>query len=83
MELKKYTPFIFPAIALIIVALLAWRWYDLRTQRDQMENTPVEVEQLTEEEVEIIRGVDGATEVELETPSDEADQPATASGQIR
>ena len=67
MNLKKYYPFIFPAIALIIVAFLAFRWYNLRTQRDQVaEQSEVQIENLTEEEQQIVQGTDGAETVDLE-----------------
>ena len=70
MNLKKYYPFIFPAIALIIVAFLAFRWYNLRTQRDQgPDQGEVQIENLTEEEQEIVQGTDGAETVDLEGES--------------
>jgi hypothetical protein len=59
--MKKFYPYILPTIALIIVGFLAYRWYDLRTQRDG-EITPfaegVEIENLSETEADrVIRGV--------------------------
>lgn len=67
MNLKKYYPFIFPAIALIIVAFLAFRWYNLRTQRDQApEQEELQIENLTEEEQEIVQGAQGAQTVQLQ-----------------
>lgn len=59
--MKKFYPFILPTIALAIVAALAFRWYNLRTQRDG-EITPfgegVEIENLSEVEAErVMKGV--------------------------
>jgi hypothetical protein len=78
MKLKKYYPFIFPTIALLLVLFLAFRWYNLRTKRQQgQEEQQVEIENLTEEEMEqIVQGTDDVETVELEGG-------ATASGQIR
>lgn len=59
--MKKIYPYILPTIALFIVALLAFRWYNIRTQRDG-EITPfgegVEIENLSEVEAErVLKGV--------------------------
>ncbi len=77
-NLKKYYPYIFPAIALLLVLFLAFRWYNLRTQRDQTPtNGQVEIENLTpEEQEEIVQGANDTTTVNLEGE-------ATASGQVR
>lgn len=58
--MKKIYPYIFPAIALILVIFLTWRWYRLRTQRGG-EITPlaegVEIENLSQEEMDkILKG---------------------------
>ncbi|MEA2056224.1 MAG: hypothetical protein U9O78_00700 [Patescibacteria group bacterium] len=78
MKLKKYYPFIFPTIALLLVLFLAFRWYNLRTQRSQEDQqNQVQIENLTEEEVEgIVKGTEDVETVDLEGG-------ATASGQIR
>ncbi len=78
MKLKKYYPFIFPTIALLLVLFLAFRWYNLRTKRQQeQEEQQVQIENLTEEEMDqIVQGTDDVETVELEGG-------ATASGQIR
>ncbi len=68
MKFKKYYPFIFPAIALILVLFLAFRWYNLRTQRNQQEEqeSPL-IENLTEEEMEqIVQGDESVQTIELE-----------------
>lgn len=52
--MKKFLPFVFPAIATVIVLLLAWRWFSLRTQKDDT-SAPfaegVEIENLSQSEV--------------------------------
>ena len=79
MNLKKYYPFIFPAIALVIVAFLAFRWYNLRTQRDQApEQSELQIENLTEDEQDIVQGTDGAETVELQGEGE-----TISTGQVR
>lgn len=78
--MKKFYPYILPTIALVIVVLLAFRWYNLRTQRDG-EITPfgegVEIENLSEVEADrVLRGV-GDFETAPLTGSEEAQ------GQVR
>jgi hypothetical protein len=78
MNFKKYSPFIIPIISLFLVLFLAFRWYNLRTQRDQ-DNLfdEVEIENLTEED-QIVIGAPDASTIQLE-PEDED----LASGQVR
>ncbi|MBD3250382.1 MAG: hypothetical protein GF381_02330 [Candidatus Pacebacteria bacterium] len=67
MKYKKYYPFIFPAVALIIVGFLAFRWYKLRTQRERdLSLQQVEIENLTPEESDIVKQDTGAEVVDLE-----------------
>jgi len=72
MQLKKYYPFIVPTIALLLVLFLAFRWYNLRTQRDaDLDRTSVEIENLTADEIEIVRGTEDVSTVNLEAEDDE------------
>lgn len=78
MNLKKYSPFIIPVISLLLVLFLAFRWYNLRTQRDQ-DNLfdEVEIENLTEED-QIVIGAPDTSTIQLD-PEDEE----LVSGQVR
>ncbi len=79
MNLKKYYPFIVPTIALLLVIFLAFRWYNLRTQRDDSSGqTQVEIENLTEEEVDIVQGADDVSTVPLESEGEQI-----VSGRVR
>jgi hypothetical protein len=53
--MKKFLPFVFPVIALLIVAFLAFRWYNSRTVRGEAKtggiNEGVRIEDLTQEEM--------------------------------
>lgn len=78
MNFKKYSPFIIPAISLLLVLFLAFRWYNLRTQRDKDEQLQeVKIEDLTAEE-EIVIGSPDTSTVQLEPENDDL-----VSGQIR
>lgn len=81
--MKKVLPFVFPAIALLIIMFLAYRWYSLRTQR-----TPeisrfgegVEIENLSnDEQSSVLRGVGDYKKVTLSAE----DEKATATGEVR
>jgi hypothetical protein len=79
MNLKKYTPFIIPTISLLLVLFLAFRWYNLRTQRDNdLRFGEIEIEDLTEEETEVVIGAPDTSTVELE-----AEDEQLAAGQVR
>lgn len=79
MKLKQYYPFIVPTISLLLVLFLAFRWYNLRTQRDsEADITQVEIESLTQEELQIVQGTEDVNTVELEP---EPEEPAL--GQVR
>ncbi|HYD35048.1 MAG TPA: hypothetical protein VD999_03185 [Vitreimonas sp.] len=58
--MKKYLPFVFPAIALLIVLFLGYRWYSMRTDRTGVVSTfgeGVEIEDLTgSEQDSVLRG---------------------------
>lgn len=80
MDIKKYYPFIIPMISLLLVMLLAFRWYNLRTQRNLTDDmTQVEIENLTQDEIQLMQGNQDITVVDLE-PEKEV---ATALGQVR
>lgn len=78
MKFKKYYPFIFPAIALILVLFLAFRWYNLRTKRNQQQSQDrPQIENLTEEEMEqIVQGDETVQTIDMQGE-------ATVSGQVR
>lgn len=71
--MKRFTPFIFPVIVLLIVGFLAWRWYDLRAERAAQRldfGEGVEIENLTDDErSNVSRGVGDFETVELERPA--------------
>lgn len=51
--MQKIYPYIFPAVALLFVLFLLFRWYNLRTQREGMTsllNEGVSINELTDEE---------------------------------
>jgi len=78
MNFKKYSPFIIPIISLLLVLFLAFRWYNLRTQRDQNNLfQEVEIENLSEKD-QIVIGAPDTSTVQLK-PEDES----LASGQVR
>ncbi len=79
MKLKQYYPFIVPTISLLLVLFLAFRWYNLRTQREMdADITDVEIETLTQEELQIVQGTEDVSTVELEP---EPEEPVV--GQVR
>jgi hypothetical protein len=79
--MKKFLPFVFPAIALAIVLFLAVRWYNSRTVRDNGQITEfaegVKIEDLTQAEMNNLRGMaNNEKTVELKGTDD-------MSGQVR
>ncbi|KUK79421.1 MAG: hypothetical protein XD95_0405 [Microgenomates bacterium 39_7] len=79
MKLKQYYPFIIPTISLLLVLFLAFRWYNTRTQRDMNADiTQVEIEDLTQEELQIVQGTQDVSTVDLEPETQEL-----AVGQVR
>lgn len=66
--MKKYLPFIFPSIAVLIVLFLAFRWYSLNTDKEGQINefaNGVEVESLDIEDVINGNGVVDMEKVDL------------------
>jgi hypothetical protein len=56
--MKKYLPFVFPALALVIVVLLALRWYSMRTNDNV--NKPnasegVKIEELSADQLDTLK----------------------------
>ncbi len=79
MKVKQYYPFIVPTISLILVLFLAFRWYNLRTQREGISDvTQVEIENLTQDELLVVQGANDVSTVDLESENGEP-----ALGQIR
>ncbi len=80
MNVKKYYPFIIPTIALLLVVVLAFRWYHLRTSRQNAEqDLDIQIENLTEEEMQIVRGTEDVSTVPLEPEEPEE----FVAGQVR
>ncbi len=79
--MKKILPFIFPAAATLIVLLLAWRWFSMKTQREDVEAPfaeGVEIENLSESELnDVLQGVGDYSTVSMTSESE------GAMGQIR
>ncbi len=59
--MKKFLPFVFPAIALAIVLFLAVRWYNSRTVRTDGQITEfaegVRIEDITQADINKLRGI--------------------------
>lgn len=68
--MKKYTPYIFPLIVIVIVFFLVYRWYSLRTQRvtSPMDNTSdIQIEELTPDQLSsMLRGSEDVNTTQLE-----------------
>lgn len=81
---QQLTPYIFPAIALIIVAILVFRWYRLNTQNSGIIpdfGEQVQVQDLSPEERDtIMRGTGDYATVTLQ-PEGETDEPMI--GEVR
>jgi hypothetical protein len=72
--MKKYTPYIFPLLVIVIVFFLVYRWFTLRTQRNTMvpDTAPaIQVEELSPEQLtSVLRGSQNVSTTQLEpTPS--------------
>lgn len=76
--MKKYYPYIMPLLALLFVGFLAFRWYNLRTDRGEIGmGEGVEIENLSESEVDkMLKGVDDLKTLNL-------DGDAQYAGQVR
>lgn len=68
--MKKYLPFIFPTIAVLIVIFLAIRWYNLNTSNGQVNDfaDDIEIESIEGDQVMVGEGVNDTSEAELMTP---------------
>ncbi len=72
MNLKKYLPFIIPTLSLLLVLFLAFRWYNLRTQRDNdLEFDEVEIQELTDEEIGVMIDALDSDIIPLETKDEQ------------
>ncbi|MBW7944766.1 hypothetical protein H3C70_05215 [Patescibacteria group bacterium] len=80
--MKKYIPFVFPALALAIVVFLGYRWYTSQTMRSNGQITDfaqgVEVEELSTEQVDKLKPT-GAQDI----PSVEMTGEGETAGQVR
>lgn len=74
--MKKYLPYVFPVIAILIVVFLLFRWYRMNDQRDgeiSQFGEGVEIENLSDSEAqEVLSGVGDYTTVEMDSTNDEA-----------
>lgn len=68
--LQKLLPYVFPAVVLLIVIILAYRWYNVRTQRDGKVSPfaeTVSIENLSQDDAKrILRGVGDLKTAKLE-----------------
>lgn len=84
--MKKFQPYIFPAVALLIVIFLLYRWYDMRNgqaTRPIEFGEGVEIENLSQTELgSVLRGAEDVQTIELQ-PENQADAETTAAGVIR
>lgn len=85
--MKKYTPYIFPLIVIIIVFFLVYRWYSLRTQRDSSASdlgSDIQIEELSPDQLDsVLRGTADVSTTQLE-PSEDSDSTMPAGrGTIR
>lgn len=75
--MKRYTPYIFPGIVLVIVLILVWRWYGLRAERAAQRldfGEGVQIENLTDSEKDSLRsGVGDLQSIELAQPKKTTD----------
>lgn len=82
--MKKYSPYIFPLIVVLIVLFLLFRWYQTRSEQTSKKldfSEGVEIENLSESEADsILRGVGDYETVALEQEPDTA---TPAAGVVR
>jgi hypothetical protein len=73
--MKKYTPYIFPLIVVVIVFFLVYRWYSLKTQRAAAPSefgNDIQIEEMTADQINsMLRGSDDVETTELEPSTDE------------
>lgn len=83
--MKKYTPYIFPLIVVVIVFFLVYRWFSLRTQRDTQQASygeEIQVDSLDPEQLQnVMRGSKNVSTTQLEPT--ETTPEATGRGSIR
>lgn len=79
--MKKFTPYVFPLVALLVVIFLLYRWYDMRTEQAVKPvefGEGVEIENLSENELgSVLRGANDVTTVDLQNIQPEGAEPAT------
>ncbi len=78
--MKKYTPYIFPLIVIVIVFFLVYRWYSLKTQRDSAPidlAQDIQIEELSPDQLSsVLRGAADVSTTELEPSETTTDVPA-------
>lgn len=84
--MKKYTPYIFPLIVIVIVFFLVYRWYSLRTQRGNTAadlNSDIQIENLSPEQLSsVLRGTEDVNTTQLE-PATTGEAAPVGRGSIR
>ncbi len=84
--MKKYTPYIFPLIVIVIVFFLVYRWYSLRTQRSPMPSESangLQIEELSQDQINtVLRGSQDVNTSKLE-PAVSEGKPPQGRGSIR
>lgn len=84
--MKKYTPYIFPLIVVVIVFFLVYRWYSLNTQRGGQRSDlteGIQVENLSPEQVQkVLKGSKDVATAKLQ-PAEAAKPDQVGSGSIR
>lgn len=84
--MKKYSPYIFPLIVVVIVFFLVYRWYTVRTQRDASQagyGEGIQIENLTpDQQKSVLKGSPDVSSVPLEPTASDTNQP-TGKGDIR
>jgi hypothetical protein len=66
--MKKYLPFVFPALAFVLVMFLAYRWYTLRIQRDgqiSQVGEGIKIDDLTGQSILEVTGAKDYQKVEM------------------
>lgn len=86
--MKKFTPYVFPVIALLIVVFLLFRWYSDRTDtvtKPVEFGEGVEIENLSENELSsVLKGSSDVATVEMSAAAQESSEtPESATGVIR
>lgn len=80
--MKKYLPFVFPAIAVLLVLFLAVRWFSLRSSRPEVGDQfgqNMDIQNITGQSMTEVTGIGGYETVELEA----ADPTQPTMGEIR